>query len=489
MAHHLAVPPPPDPGAELAEAGSVFRNRGFVYLWSAQVLSQLASNMVLAALIATVVGTTESYTANAVLIVTFLVPAVLFSTLGGVIVERSNARTIMLATNILRALGTVLFIFVAPNTQSAIVPLVYLINFGVATATAIFAPAELTSIPRIVDRRQLLAANSIFVLTINATFAVGFGFLGPLLLKVAGTTGAYIVVATMFGLAAAAILPLPGVPPERRQPAAEMAGRAARQLVDELRDGIAFVRRHGEIAWSLTYLGVAASLIGVMGAIGPGYAVEVLRLTEEDFFFVMGPAGLGAVVGILFINSYARHVPKRLVIDIGLVAMGATLIAIAVVKPVSLVLAPITEALPASLAPLTSLIAIVVVIAVLAGIEYAFVAIPAQTALQEELPTDVRGRIFGILNTLLSVASFFPVIAAPVAADLLNILFRGAGITVVLAILGLATLVAGVASWRRNQRRGLHVHDQEEAPRMHPADRAALTPERPSRRRLATDGD
>src|SRR5919108_205885 len=162
----------------------------------------------------------------------------------------------------------------------------------------------------LMDRLQLLAANSIFVLTINATFAVGFGFLGPLLLKVAGTTGAYIVVATMFGLAAAAILPLPGVPPERRQPAAEMAGRAARQLVDELRDGIAFVRRHGEIAWSLTYLGIAASLIGVMGAIGPGYAVEVLRLTEEDFFFVMGPAGLGAVVGILFINSYARHVPK-----------------------------------------------------------------------------------------------------------------------------------------------------------------------------------
>src|SRR5262245_322559 len=171
---HVELPPDAASG-DLTGAGSVFHNRSFVYLWSAQTLSQLASNMVLAALMATVRRTTGSDTAVAVLILTFLVPAVLFSTLGGVLVERSNAKTIMLATNIIRAIGIVAFIFVAPTTSTANVPLVYLINFGIATATAIFAPAELTSIPRIVDRRNLMAANSVFVLTINATFAIGFG--------------------------------------------------------------------------------------------------------------------------------------------------------------------------------------------------------------------------------------------------------------------------------------------------------------------------
>src|ERR687894_3165064 len=216
MAHTL---PPDAPGpdlatADLGAAGPVFRNRGFVYLWSAQTMSQLASNMVLAALIATVVTTTGSLTANAVLILTFLVPAVLFSTLGGILVERGDAKVIMLATNVVRAVGTVLFIFVAPTTSTAIVPLVYLINFVVATATAVFAPAELTSIPRIVDRRHLMAANSVFVLTINATFAIGFGFLGPLVLNVLGATAVYVVVALMFALAAVAIIPLPSVKPE-----------------------------------------------------------------------------------------------------------------------------------------------------------------------------------------------------------------------------------------------------------------------------------
>jgi hypothetical protein len=271
----------------------------------------------------------------------------------------------------------------------------------------------------------------------------------------------FIVVAVMFALAAVAIVPLPSVRPERVEPAvAETTVHALRVTFDQVREGIQFVRANRRIAWSLAYLGIAASLIGVMGAIGPGFATDILELRPEDFFFIMGPAGLGAVIGILFLNAYGKGIPRRLVIDIGLVAMGVTLIGLALVKPLTSALGPafgnIEDTLPEALAPLMSLIALVVVIAVSAGIEYAFVAIPSQTALQEELPVGVRGRIFGILNTLLSVASFLPVLIAPVVADVINLLFDGAGIPIVMAALGALTLWAGIASWRHNAAAGLH---------------------------------
>ena len=161
-------------------------------------------------------------------------------------------------------------------------------------------------------------------------------------------------------------MPLAAVPPEQdRRSGATAAGRALRELGSQLAEGMAFVRRTPRIAWSLIYLGIAASLIGVMGAIGPGFAKEILRLSEEDFFFIMGPAGLGAVLGILFLNAYGRNAPKRLVIDIGLIAMGVTLIGLAVVKPITLLLhpaaGPIEANLPSVLAPIVSLIAVVVV--------------------------------------------------------------------------------------------------------------------------------
>jgi MFS family permease len=211
----MSHPELPELGTQdLSGAGHVFKNRRFVSLWTAQLLSQLASNMVLAGLMAVVDASTHSATANAILILTFLVPAVLFSTGAGVVVERTDARLILLGSNVARAVGTILFIFVAADASGANIPLVFGINFLIAIVTAFFAPAELTAIPRIVERRHLMAANSVFVLTINATFALGFGFLGPLLLKTTGPVGVYVTVAVMFGLAAAAILPLPRVPPE-----------------------------------------------------------------------------------------------------------------------------------------------------------------------------------------------------------------------------------------------------------------------------------
>ena len=56
-------------------------------------------------------------------------------------------------------------------------------------------------------------------------------------------------------------------------------------------------------------------------------------------------------------------------------------------------------------------------LALAAGVGYAFVAVPAQTQLQEELPEDVRGRVFGVLNMLVSLASFVPIILVGSIAD------------------------------------------------------------------------
>ena len=69
---------------------------------------------------------------------------------------------------------------------------------------------------------------------------------------------------------------------------------------------------------------------------------------------------------------------------------------------------------------MTSLLAVVVVIAFFAGIAYGLVAIPSQTQLQEDLPEDVRGRVFGVLGMLVSVASFLPIIIVGPISDLVG---------------------------------------------------------------------
>jgi membrane-associated protease RseP (regulator of RpoE activity) len=67
------------------------------------------------------------------------------------------------------------------------------------------------------------------------------------------------------------------------------------------------------------------------------------------------------------------------------------------------------------------------------------VAVPAQTSLQEELPGDVRGRVFGVLNMLVSLASFVPIIVAGPLADVLSA-------AAVIIIFAAFVMIIGVAS-------------------------------------------
>jgi MFS family permease len=239
---------------------------------------------------------------------------------------------------------------------------------------------------------------------------------------------------------------LPSAPPVATERPATAPGRvreaedALQSVIRQLREGFDYIRGHREVRWSLTYLGIAASLVGVLGVLGPSFAQKTLGLGSEDFVVVVLPLGIGIVMGILLLNAYGRLIPRRRVIEGGLIALGIFLVAMALSGRISSFLASSATrtGLP-DLSLLTSLLSIVVAVAFFAGIAYAAVAIPAQTQLQEDIPEDVRGRVFGVLNMLVSVASFLPILIVGPIADTL-------GTTIVLLLVGGLIAASGVAS-------------------------------------------
>lgn len=131
--------------------------------------------------------------------------------------------------------------------------------------------------------------------------------------------------------------------------------------------------------------------------------------------------GLGIAMGILFLNSYGRYLPRRRTIETGMVAMGVLLCLLAVAGPISQFLESRAEStVLADASRLVSLLSLVMSIAFLVGAAYVIVAVSAQTQLQEELPEDVRGRVFGILNMLVSIASLAPIIIVTPLSDLIG---------------------------------------------------------------------
>lgn len=419
-----------DGSMEASSALAVFRNRPFLILWLSQVATQVGGNMVLYGLTVLIFTASGSNSAVSVLLISFLAPAVLFGALAGVYVDRFDRRLVLVATSLVRAGLFFLLAFAGPN-----VGVILALTLLVSIATTFFAPAELSVIPFVVPRGQLTAANGIFTLTLNAAFAVGYTLFGPLVVTIAGPTLLIGVVAVLYLVSAAlcwTLAPAPPLPLPAGRDTLHDAEAAVGSVVGQLREGIAYIRANPTVAWALTYLGVAASIVGVLGALGPGFAVHVLELTSKDFVVVVLPLGLGVVAGVLLVNVIRTMVPRRRTIEIGLVTLGVCLVLITIANPISQLLQRVSAAQPVvDASALVSVLAVVVAIAFVAGVAYAAVAIPAQTELQEVIPEDVRGRVFGILNTLVSIASFLPIIVAGVVSEALGtapVLLAAAGL-------------------------------------------------------------
>ncbi|HEY5487258.1 MAG TPA: hypothetical protein VIK06_06395, partial [Candidatus Limnocylindrales bacterium] len=185
---------------------------------------------------------------------------------------------------------------------------------------------------------------------------------------------------------------------------------------------------------------ITGALIGILAVLGPDFAKTALGLGDKGLVVVVLPLGLGIVTGILALNAYGCYFPRRRAIETGLIVLGALLALLSAAGPISRFLEQQVAGQGFQDASrMVSLLSMVIAIAFIAGACYAVVAISSQTQLQEELPEDVRGRVFGVLNMLISVSSLLPIIVVAPAADLV-------GTAPILAVVSIVVCVSGIAS-------------------------------------------
>jgi DHA3 family macrolide efflux protein-like MFS transporter len=398
----------------------LLRDPAFGRLWFIQASTQIGGNMALYALTILVFATTRSNAAVSALVMSFLVPTILLSAVAGVLVDRLDVRWALIAPNTIRTLLTL-----GLALAGAHVAILLILNLGISLTTVVLTPAEASMIPRIVDKSQLETAMGIFNLTLQAAFAVGFAFLGPLLVTLAGPSFVLLVVTVFYAAATLATFGLPSAPPIALEPG--IASRAIHEPARQLREGLAAIGGNREVSRPLMHLAAAASLVGVIGVLGPTLALS-LGLDPKDLIVVVLPLGLGVVGGVFGLRRFGKGVPRRRAGEAGLITFGLLAIGISAIGPIG----------RASGAPI---IPVVVVLAFLAGAAYAATTVSAQTALFENMPAGVRGRVFGVLASIVSAASLLPILIAGPLADKVSA-------SVVLVIVGAAVVAVGIASAR-----------------------------------------
>jgi MFS family permease len=406
-----------------ASATSLFRNPIFARLWFIQAATQIGGNMALYAMTILVFESTRSNATVSVLFATYVLPQIVLSPFAGVIVDRLDLRWALVGPNVLRAILMVGLALTGPS-----VLLLLALNLGVSLTSVALTPAEGSMIPRVVPRSQLATAMGIFNLTLQGSFALGFAFIGPLLVTISGPSAVLAVVAGLYIAATIACFGLPSEPPLER-PAGGSQRPAAREPIRELGQGFDAVRRNREISRPIIQQAAGASVAGVIGVLGPALALSV-GLQPDRLVVVVLPLGIGVVFGVLSLRRFG-HIARRSAAEAGLLAFGCLTASLALVSPLRNDLA----------AAGISVVPVLGVIALLAGAAYAVASVSAQTALLESMPADVRGRVFGVLASIVSTASLVPALVAGPLADRISA-------PLVLVVVGVGVVLIAIWSAR-----------------------------------------
>jgi MFS family permease len=289
-------------------------NRSFRQVWLGQVVSQMGDWFDTIALYTIILNLTGSGRAIGLLMVARFVPSFVFGSLSGVIADRFSRRSIMIVSDLLRAVVVLGFLFVRRADQLWIIYFLTVLQLGLST---FFEPAKTAAIPSLVSDRELVAANAISSVTWSVMLTMGAA-IGGVVTGWFGTDVAFILDALTYLLSAALIasVRVPKRPP--REKAKLTINRALG--ISETIEGIRYVKRRPRVlalllvkpAWGLG--GGILTLLAVFGE----KIFPVGRSAATGIGVLFAARGIGTAIGPIVARRISGEGKKRMQTSIGI---------------------------------------------------------------------------------------------------------------------------------------------------------------------------
>ncbi|WP_141852124.1 MFS transporter [Kribbella jejuensis] len=392
----------------------VFGHAEFRALFLAGVLSVAGDQIARVALSVLVFDRTNSAGLTALTYALTYIPDLLFGPLLAGIADRYPRRTVMIVTDIARAVLVACMAVQALPLVVVIVLLLALQAFG-----SPFNAARAATLPAVLPGDHYVLGKAANDMVVQFSQVLGFGFGGAVVVAV-GTSGGLLLDAATFLLSAALVTfgvrrrPVPG------------AGTDAppSNYFRDLADGVSLVARTPQLR-SLVLLATIAGFYVTVEGLAVPYAHEIGHgTTAAGFLLAASPAG--AVVGMWLITKWEPEQRLRLLGPLAILACVPLVFSFGGPNLVT------TVALWA-----------------LSGLASAY-HLPTSAAFVQAIPDGRRGQAFGVASTALKTSQGLGILLAGLLADRWSP-------TVALGTMGVAgscaALLAGSA-WARARRAG-----------------------------------
>jgi len=262
---------------------------------------------------------TNAAVALGLIAVTMALPMLLVAPLGGVIADRYNKRTLLMAVQLFVA---------AVNAVLAGLIIADLIEFwhllagtlGLGVSISIAMPARQAMVPALVPQHRMMNAISLQMGSMNLTRIVGPAA-GGLLIAPLGIGVVWASGVVLYLVAVAALIPLPRF--------GMVATREHASFRTELSDGFRYVANQ-----PLLRLLMAAGMMMPLFAfpvqmVLPVFAEEVFEQGPGALGALMAAAGIGGLIGALIAANLERVSRKSIILLVGTVIMSISYVVFA----------------------------------------------------------------------------------------------------------------------------------------------------------------
>ncbi len=387
---------------------SFFVNRNLKLLWFGQVISQAGDSLYQIALIWLLLEMTGSATVTGLVTMSSFLPTLLFGLWAGVLADRMDRRSLMMGSDMIRALLVLILpvLFYMGKLNSLILGIV---TFLIATCSAFFNPARDALIPQIVPKESLTKANALIQTSWQLAVLLG-PLLASFLLKTLGVVNLFFADSFSFIVSLTLIYLLKITDTETIPAAAgyekEKAGLS--KVLSLIGEGVKHAVNNRVIL--ILLLITALDNLILMGAamIGtPIFVKTILGKNASVYALIEACYASGMVIGIPLVHFLENRMTNGKMIAWGMTLDGLTFI-------------PLLWIRTTAGAIITILIHAIFIPMITAG---------RATLIQHYVPQNLQGRIFSLNSMAVVGCTALSVSVTGILADhiAINYIFAGIG--------------------------------------------------------------
>jgi len=389
-----------------------------------QIISQLGDRLGQMALIAFVYLRAPGSTLQIAKILSFtIIPVFLIGPLAGVYVDRWDRRRTMYICDFLRSLLVLtipLFLLYTKNLAP-----VYLIIFIAFSIGRFFVPAKLSIVPDLVDKKDLLIANSLVNTTGMIAAVLGFGASGVLVEWLGPKIGFYLNSLTFLvsGTFIFLISKRFAVKINLKQVGQEIMEVISKSVFQEIREGVFYFIRQKDIRFTAAIIFALWSALGAVYVVVIVFVQNTLHSKTQDLGFLVMFLGIGLFLGSLVYGRFGQRISHYKIIFSCLVASGIMLVIFALgiyYYPVFFLAAFLALCLGLIISP---------------------IMIASNTIIHKVSDNEMLGKIFSSLEIVIHLGFLLFMFISSMLAERFSHVLILVVVGILLSLLGLASLI------------------------------------------------